>query len=166
MLLKRHYRRPDGWEPERNSRDARGVLVHPHRKEGVLLNPQPFSHIEIKHTGLHPEQNFSTRLVGAGIEEGWISVQDGKLIVHAEPEPLVYDIVAAPGRYSCFDGEKLPDDPEDKGTLARQALAHQYPGMTSPDPDHPAGYYKINYYECVLNAAQQEQFGLRKQVGK
>ena len=164
MLLKRQYCKPEGWTPKRNTRDAKGVLTHPHRREGALLNPPAFDHVEIKHTGLHPEQHFSTGLVDAGIEEGWISVQDGQLILHAAPAALVYDILRVPGRYSCYDGAKLPDDPEDKGTLARAYLAEHHPGATSPDPDNPAGYYKINYYECQLNAAQQEQFGLRKKV--
>lgn len=165
MMLKRQYHKPEGWTPERNTRDAKGVLKHPLRKEGVLLNTPAFSHLDVKHTGMHVEQHFSTKLVDAGIEEGWISIQDGKLILHAEPAALVYDIVRVPGRYSCYDGAKLPDDQEDKGTLARAYLAEHHPGATSPDPDNPAGYYKINYHECVLDAVQQAQFGLRKKVG-
>jgi len=163
MLLKRHYTKPEGWTPRRNQRDARGVLPNPRRAAGVVLNPPPFEHIEIRHTGFHPEQNFSTKLVNAGLEEGWIAIEKGKLLLYGDPETLVYDITRGPGRYSCFDGSKLPDDEADKGTLARAVLAERHPGQPSPDPQHPAGYYKLNHYECVLNTEQQERFRLRKE---
>lgn len=162
MLLKRHYNKPAGWEPMRNKRDAKGVLTNPHRAEGALLNPPPLDHIQIRHTGLDAEQHFSTGLVEQGLEQGWIAIQDGKLILYAMPENLVYDIRRVPGRYSCFDGAKLPDDEADRGDLARAYLAEHHSGQTSPDPQHPAGYYKINYYDCVLEASQQERFRLRK----
>lgn len=162
MLLKRHYTKPDGWQPQRNLRDGVGRLLNPHRAAGVLLNPPPLSHIEIQHTGLDAEHHFSTGLVEKAQEEGWMAIQDGKLILYAVPENLLYDITRLPGRYCCFDGSKLPDDEDDSGTLARAYLAEHFPNQVSPDPDHPAGYYKINYYDCVLNAEQQETFRLRK----
>ena len=160
MLLKRHFQRPEGYEPIRNDRDASGRLRNPNRAPGALLNPTPFDHIEIKHTGLTAEQNFSTRLVEKGQEEGWIRIEDGKLLLYGEPETLIYTIVRRPGRYSCFDGTKLPDD--EKGTAAREWIAAHHPNEPSPDPANPAGYECINYYECVLDAAQQEKYRLRK----
>lgn len=162
MLLKRHYTRPDNWAPQRNKPDAMGKLLDPHRAPGVLLNPPLFHHLEIEHSGTKPEQHFSARLVQRGQEEGWMHIQDGKLILYAQPDNLVYDIKRAPGRYSCFDGSKLPDDEDDSGRLARAEIAAKYPGQKSPDPDNPAGYYKINYYDCVLNAEQHERFRLKK----
>src|SRR5690349_13848686 len=162
MLLKRHFTKPEGWQPERNVRDGKGELVNPHRAPGVLLNPPALSYVEVRHTGLDREQNFSTRLVKQAIEEGWMAIQDGKLILYSKPENLIYDIKRLPGRYSCFDGAKLPDDEDDSGKLARAYLAEHYPNQPSPDPDNPSGYYKINAYECVLNAEQQEKFRLRK----
>ena len=110
MLIKRHYDRPKDWNPQRNVPDAAGVLPNPHRAKGALLNPPPFAYTEIKHTGTSPEQNFSERFVTKGREEGWIDITDGTLTLYGVPENLVYTIVRAPGRYSCFDGSKLPDD--------------------------------------------------------
>lgn len=162
MLLKRHYQKPNGWVPRHNTPGADGRLPNPHRAAGVLLNPLPLNHLAIHHTGLDAEQHFSTGFVENGIEEGWIAIQDGKLVLYAVPENLVYDIRRVPGRYSCFDGSKLPDDEDDSGKLARVVIAERHVGAPSPDPAHPAGYFKINYYDCVLNAEQQEKFRLRK----
>lgn len=162
MLMKRHYRKPAGWTPEYNVPDAAGQLPNPHRAEGVLLNPPPLDHVAVLHTGLSAEQNFSTRLVDRGIQEGWIAIRDGRLVVYGKPENLEYDILRLPGRYSCFDGSKLPDDPGDTGSEARAVIAARHAGQPSPDPAYPAGYYKLNHYECKLNAVQQERFRLRK----
>ena len=162
MQLKRHYEKPAGWVPQRNRRDEMGRLLNPHRAEGVILNAPQLSHMEVKHTGLDARQHFSERLVRGAIEEGWMAIQDGKLILYAVPDNLTYDIVQVPGRYSCFDGSKLPDDDGNTGVLARQVIAERHPGETSPDPANPAGYYRINHYVCELHAAQQEQYRLRK----
>jgi len=162
MELKRIYAKPEGWEPIRNVRDGFGRLPDSHRAEGVLLNPPPLSHIEVRHTGLDARQHFSTRVVTGAIAEGWMAIRDGQLIVYARPENLTYNILQVPGRYSCFDGAKLPDDEGDTGAAARAVIAERHPGQVSPDPAHPGGYYKINHYVCELDAAQQERFRLRK----
>lgn len=162
MLLKRRYRKSEGWQPEYNVPGEDGQLPNPHRAVGVLLNPPPLEHVEVVHTGLAAEQNFSTRLVEKGLSEGWMAIRDGKLVIYGKPEHLEYDILKLPGRYSCYDGSKLPDDAGDTGSAARAVIAARHAGQPSPDPHHPAGYYKINHYECVLNAAQQEKFRLRK----
>lgn len=161
MELKRQYH-AEGWQPQRNVRDSAGRLPNPHRAEGVLLNPPPLSHIEIRHTGLQARQHFSERLVLRAIEEGWMAIRDGTLILYAEPENLEYNIMQVPGRYSCFDGTKLPDDEGNTGALARQVIAQRHPGAVSPDPAHPAGYYRLNHYVCDLSAAQQDRYRLRK----
>lgn len=163
MLLKRHYAKPDGWQPDRNVRDKKGNLRNAHRADGVLLNPPPLSHIEVRHTGLQARQHFSERMVKGGIDEGWMAIRDGQLTIYALPENLVYSIIQVPGRYSCFDGSKLPDDEGDTGAAARAVIADRHPGEVSPDPAHPAGYYKINHYVCELNADQQERFRLQKE---
>jgi len=165
MELKRHFTTPPGWERHCNVPDAAGRLPNPHRAPGTVLNLPPLSHVEIRHTGTSCEQHFSTRLVERGMAEGWIAIQDGHLILYAQPENLIYDIVRTPGRYSCFDGRKLPDDPGDTGALARALLAEQHTGQPSPDPNHPAGYEKINYYDCVLPAAQHAKFCQSAQGG-
>lgn len=162
MLLKRIYQKPAGWHPQYNHAGVDGRLPNPHRAPGVLLNPPPLDHVRIVHTGLAAEQHFTDRLVSRGVEEGWMEIQDGKLIVYATPENLIYDILRVPGRYSCFDGSKLPDDEDNTGRLARAVIAERHGGEPSPDPSNPAGYYKINYYDCVLNASQQERFRFKK----
>lgn len=162
MLVKRQYQKPAGWMPRRNTPGRDGRLPNPHRAAGALLNPPPLDHIEILHTGLGATQHFSTRLVQRGIDEGWMAIHDSKLVLYAQPENLVYDIVRGPGRYSCFDGSKLPDDEDDSGRQARAIIAERHAGAQSPDPDHPCGYVKINHYECRLNQDQQQKFSLRK----
>ena len=82
MLLKRHYKR-----------DAKGALIEP---------PQ-VDHLEVKHTGIHAAQHFSTRLVAAGIAEGWLTIEGGQLFLKAKPEPLRYTVKRVPGRYPKAD---------------------------------------------------------------
>lgn len=162
MLLKRAYRKSRGWIPEYNNPREDGTLPNPHRAAGVLLNPPPLDQLQVLHTGLQEAQHFSERLVRKGQEEGWLTIDKGTLTIYAKPENLVYEIVRVPGRYSCYDGSKLPDDEGDTGRLARAVIAERHAGQPSPDPAHPSGYYKINYYDCRLNAAQQATFALRK----
>ena len=56
-------------------------------------------HLEVKHTGIDAAQHFSTRLVAAGIAEGWLKIEGGHLLLNAKPEPLTYTIKRVPGRY-------------------------------------------------------------------
>lgn len=63
------------------------------------------SHIELRHTGTHAEQNFSRRLVEAAVKEGWMKIEGDKLALLAKPENLVYTIKRTPGRY---DNPKAP----------------------------------------------------------
>jgi hypothetical protein len=93
MLLKRHYNKPDGWVKEVD-------------EKGDCTNPPPLSHLEVKHTGTHPAQHFSTGLVAAGLAEGWMTIGPGKLILHGKPEDLVYTITRVPGEYRTKDGQK------------------------------------------------------------
>lgn len=78
MLLKRHYRK-----------DA----------TGALLDPPQVAHLEVKHTGTTAEQHFSTRLVAAGLAEGWLSIDGQTLTLKSEPDDLVYTILRVPGKY-------------------------------------------------------------------
>lgn len=86
MLLRRIYKR-----------DAQGEMVRPVALDGV----------EVRHTGLSREQRFSTRLVAAGLNEGWITIRDGALLVHTRPEALRYTIVRVPGRYVSESGVEV-----------------------------------------------------------
>lgn len=83
MLLKRYYKL-----------DAEG-------------NAAGLDFIAIGHTGVKPEQNFSIGLVHAGIAEGWIKTDNGKLFIVGKhfvngkwaPVTLSYTIKRTPGEY-------------------------------------------------------------------
>jgi hypothetical protein len=146
MLLKRHYNIPAGWAPER-------------APDGTLLNPLPVDHLEVKHTGVHPEQNFSRGLVDAGLAEGWLSMSRGKIIVHTAQEDLGYTVLKVPGTYCCSCDEALGED--QSGETGRRHVAANHAGEKSPDPNNPAGFRVTNAYECVLAKEQHSkwQFG-------
>lgn len=175
MELKRIYRRPDGWEADRNTSDPKRVsaknpkgLKDPSRDEGVVLNPPPIDHFEVKHTGNHAEQNFSEKMVQAGISEGFATVSRGKLTLHCEPEDLVYTIVRGPGYYCCYCGQAIPDagafvkgedGEESKRTVGMVHVETIHGGKVSPDPSNPSGYRRLNGYECVLDEKLQKRYG-------
>ena len=145
MLLKRHYRKPQAWQPDRNVRDANGKLKAPTRPENELLNQPPIDHFTVVHTGTHAEQNFSTRMIERGVAEGWATVGEGKLTLKCDPEALVYAIKRGPGFYCCHCARRLEDA---SSSAAHVAAEHE--GKKSPDASNPAGYSRINQYECVL----------------
>lgn len=117
--------------------------------EGV----RSFDYVSVAHTGTHPEQNFSDRLVAGAVAEGWMSLSRGKIIVHAQPEDLVYTIKRGPGVYCCFTGKKLDGQVE-----ARAHVAKNFAGKPSPDKSNPGGYEVLHAYECVLDADQHDKF--------
>jgi hypothetical protein len=114
-------------------------------------------HVEVKHTGTHAEQNFSHRIVAAGLAEGWISLGRGTLTLHAPAEDLLYAILRMPGRYCLHCDHYLADD-GDRGVKLREHVSRAHAGAVSPDPATPAGYVWLTYYECRLDAAQHAKF--------
>lgn len=112
--------------------------------------------VGIMHTGTHPEQNFSGKMVARGIADGWLSIVRGILVLHADPEDLTYKILRGPGRHCLHCGAVIENDP--KGNSAREHMAKEHPGLASPDPQWPHGYKVVDGYECVLAAAQHEKF--------
>lgn len=109
--------------------------------------------VDIIHTGIQAKQNFSTRLVAGALQEGWMEMKAGKIILKANPEDLVYTIIKEPGYYCCHDGKKLDD-----ANMAKTYVEQHFAGIPSPDPNNPLGYMKINHYECVLDSAQHEKY--------
>lgn len=94
MLLKRHYVR----KLDANGHvmvDAGGRVVLETEEDGSAK----LDHIEVKHTGTTPQQNFSDTLVLNGLREGWLSIKGGVLTLHAQPEDLHYTIQRVPGKY-------------------------------------------------------------------
>lgn len=55
------------------------------------------SGIKILHSG--PAQHFSPKLIEGAMEEGWLSIEDDELTIHAEDGDVVYRILREPGRY-------------------------------------------------------------------
>lgn len=164
MLMKRHYRLPDGWHGEYD--DAGNCLKTPLKRvdaQGNCINPPPFDYIEVKHTGTDAEQHFSARLVNQGIAEGWISIGGGKLVLHAKPEDLVYAIERVPGRWCVHCRAKLPDDVT--GAAARAHVAANHAGQVSPDSRYPAGYACPAHYKVRLDAQQHERLKARQASG-
>ena len=139
MLLKRQYDIPVGWEPQR-------------APDGMLTNPLPVQSLSLKHTGTHPEQNFSRRLVETGLIEGWVSMSQGTLVVHTDEEDLKYTIVRMPGIYCCHCAAKLDDDAT--GASGRAHMHTMHADTASPDTTNPAGFRQTHAYECVLDAEQ------------
>ncbi len=148
MLLKRYFNKPEGCEPRRDTR-------------GRLVNPPPLDRIEVLHTGVSADQHISTRVVDAGLAEGWISIGQGKLTLHAKPEALVFTIKRLPGYYCCHCGAALADAGQVLADGSTKGLAHvreEHPNATSPDPGNPSGYERINHYDLVLDAKQHKRY--------
>lgn len=117
-------------------------------------------HIEVKHTGVSAEQNFSRRLVEQGVAAGWMTLSKGKLVLHVKPEDLTYTIMRTPGHYCLHCGEVLTSD--SLGEAARLHIAAKHADAKSPDAQWPHGYYVTHAYECALDIAQQEKFKARR----
>jgi hypothetical protein len=133
--------------------------------EGVIAtinsdSPAELDYLALAHTGVEPEQNFSTSLVVDNVKCGLMEIKDEKLIFHVHPEDLVYKIKRRPGRYCLHCGEKLPDD--EKGELARLHIVEKHLGLKSPDPNNPSGYVALNHFECVLDEKQHNKFKVKK----
>lgn len=143
MLLKRNYDIPEGWEPERDA-------------HGNLTNPLPVKSLTLKHTGVHPEQNFSRRLIDGGLQEGWLSLGHGQVVLHTEQGDLHYTVNKVPGSYCCFCDAKLDDDTT--GTSGREHVREFHEGAESPDPSNPMGFRVTNAYECTLDADEHAKW--------
>ena len=143
MLLKRHYDTPEGWEPKRN-------------QAGILVNAPKLSHVEVIHTGVHEEQNFSQRLVSAAVTEGWMTMSRGKIILHTPDEDLEYTILRGPGVYCCHCAASLGEDAS--GAVGREHVRTLHPGEESPGSQNPAGYENTTAYHCVLDSEQHEKW--------
>lgn len=127
--------------------------------------------VELRHTGIHAEQNFSVRLVSQALAEGWMELQGDTILLHTDVGPLRYSVKRAPGYYCCHDGKRIPISEMAQherlrsgvGRLAaaeaRAYLATQgFAGKASPDPANPAGYLVLEHYECVLEAGQHAKY--------
>lgn len=157
MLLKRHFLKTPGWEPQYNTPGDNGVLPAPNMQAGALLNPPAMDYIELQHTGKNARQNFSDRMIDAMMGAGVASISaDGMLALKVKPETLVYKILRTPGRYCCICNKNLNDNSAE-GEAARNHVRSDHPGKAGP-AHAPAGYERIHYYECVLTEDQQQKY--------
>src|SRR5690242_10935448 len=85
------------------------------------------NYISLAHTGISPEQNFSTQLVTKFLQDGIMEIKGHTLTFHVYPEDLRYTIKRVPGRYCAHCGEKLSDDTG--GELARLHVAQKHAGV-------------------------------------
>lgn len=97
-------------------------------------------------------QNFSPELVQKAAAEGWLTMGGGKITVHGQAGDVVYRIEAMPGYYcSHCDAEIVDANSMVNATLSvgRKHVLDAHKGAESPDDENPAGYCKINHFECV-----------------
>lgn len=92
-------------------------------------------------------QHISPNIIEGGVSEGWLSMGDGRITIHAESGDVALKIVQRPGRYCCHCEEKLDDDA--RGEAARAHVMTHHAGTESPDKQNPAGYCCINAYVCA-----------------
>lgn len=106
--------------------------------------------VTVKHTGATERQNFSPNLIAQGTREGWLERKGETFVIHSHsertPDPekpaerelshegdLVFAIVAEPGTYCCFCGERLEDDggqADDDGlTVGARHVAEEHAGQ-------------------------------------
>lgn len=114
------------------------------------------AYISLGDTGTTPEQHFTPAFVTEGLNAGWLELSGDELILRTHPEDLRYQVTRQPGRYCLHCGEKLADDAG--GEMARLHIAQMHRGVASPDPDTPAGYVMLNYFECMLDEAQHAKY--------
>lgn len=120
-----------------------------------------FDYISLAHTGIQAEQNFSVGLVTRGVSDGYIDVIGDTLTLKAVPENLGYAVRRQPGRYCLHCGEKMIDD--DGGQMARLHVALRHKDAPAP-AGNPAGYEKINHFDCVLDADQHEKYRVKEKA--
>lgn len=140
MFLKREFNKPSGWTKQVNTRNAAGQLLDPSKPEGECLNPPPLKGVKILRAG--PLQRFSPDLIAKAMQEGWLSMGDGKIVLKGTNKTVTYKLTKVPGYYCCHCGEAQPD-----GVVAKMHVENAHKGKPSPDASNPAGYMRLNAYE-------------------
>lgn len=89
-------------------------------------------------------QKFTFRYISTGMKEGWLTIAGGIITINVFPTPYKYAIQRPPGVYCCFCEKPLYDS-----LVAKQHMLHEHPSKPSPDPSHPTGYRRDNFYYAV-----------------
>jgi hypothetical protein len=123
---------------------------------------KPCTHMTVVHTGTHPEQNFSQRMVAHGLVEGWMRLDGGALYLKADGgEELRYVIRRSPGYYCKSSGEPI--------AVSAAAVAQLFAGhgklaaaeaqaWLAAHGKAPGDYEATWAYECVLDDAQHARY--------
>lgn len=114
------------------------------------------SGVEVLHTGVRAEQNFSTSLITEFIKLGIAEINNDELVLHTSSDDLKYTILRSPGRWCLHCKEKLTDDAT--GEMARLHIAMKHNGVPSPVESEPSGYVWLTYFECVLDEGQHAEY--------
>ena len=91
------------------------------------------------------KQHFTQKFFDKAMQEGWITLSRGMVILHTKPDELQYKIIRSPGYFCCFDNAPLGGEKE-----ARAYVATNFDDQVSPDRCKPAGYRKDNFFACEL----------------
>lgn len=144
MFLKRVYERDESGRPV--SKSPKGV--------------------RILSLGASPNQHFSTDFVISAVRQGWATLVKDKFTIKAENGDVEYNVLREPGYYCCHCGQEILDagalmaEEEGKPQMTvGQAHVLTHGSSKSPDPSNPAGYERINYYDCV-EATPRDQLKL------
>ena len=126
------------------------------------------SRVEIRHTGLSAEQNFSRRLVLQACGAGWMRLAGEQLLVVGDPEDLVYTIKRAPGYYCVSTGERIQVSQlawEQAVSQPAAVLASAEARAWLAGAAKAANDYEVTMaYECVLSEQQHGKFRAVKAV--
>lgn len=107
-------------------------------------NKQPIvTSVRVKR--LSGKQNFTQKFIGNATRDGYMSMSQGNIIIHAEDSDLTYKILRTPGYFCCHDNKPLGSQEE-----GRDYVKENFDGVESPDTNNPLGYRKDNFYACEL----------------
>lgn len=109
--------------------------------------------VHIRRLPKNGKQNFSPRFIGAGIDQGWLSMSETGITIHCEERGQVrFYIDRKPGRRCLTCGAELPGtDKDPSGILARQHCeeAHDVDDLVTT-ARWPAGYDVVNAYMTTI----------------
>ena len=90
-------------------------------------------------------QKFTQQFIDEFAGHGLLSIGRGIITLHTDDGDVKYKIISSPGYYCCFDGKRIAGEVE-----AKEYVATNFTGQTSPDDQNPAGYRKDAFYLCEL----------------
>lgn len=93
-------------------------------------------------------QNFSENF----LQNPFVTKSADKITLHGVDGDVVYKIKRVPGHYCSHCGVAIPDAGQvldATTTVGQKHVREKHVGAKSPDPQNPAGYERINHYECV-----------------